>query len=44
VEKSVGISTKAAIDLLLLAKGAGRMENFGFTRVDVKIDYIQREH
>jgi zinc finger SWIM domain-containing protein 3 len=42
VEKSVGISTKAAIDLL--AKGAGGMENFGFTRVDVKIDYIQREH
>jgi zinc finger SWIM domain-containing protein 3 len=34
VVKSVGISTKAAIDLL--AKEAGGMENLGFTRVDVK--------
>ena len=34
VAKSVGISTKAAIDLL--AKEAGGMENLGFTRVDVK--------
>jgi zinc finger SWIM domain-containing protein 3 len=34
VAKSIGISTKAAIDLL--AKEAGGMENLGFTRVDVK--------
>jgi zinc finger SWIM domain-containing protein 3 len=34
VAKSVGISTKAVIDLL--AKEAGGMENIEFTRVDVK--------
>jgi zinc finger SWIM domain-containing protein 3 len=34
VAKSVGISTKAAIDLL--AKEAGGMENLGFTGLDVK--------
>jgi zinc finger SWIM domain-containing protein 3 len=34
VAKSVGISTKAAVDLL--AKEAGGIENLGFTRVDVK--------
>lgn len=34
VAKSIGISTKAAIDLL--AKEASRMENLGFTHVDVK--------
>lgn len=34
VAKSVGITTKAAVDLL--AKEVGGMENLGFTRVDVK--------
>jgi zinc finger SWIM domain-containing protein 3 len=34
VAKSVGISTKAAIDLL--AKEASGIENLGFTHVDVK--------
>jgi zinc finger SWIM domain-containing protein 3 len=34
VAKSIGISTKATIDLL--AKEAGGMENLGFTHVDVK--------
>jgi zinc finger SWIM domain-containing protein 3 len=34
VAKSVGISTKLAIDML--AKEAGGIENLGFTRLDVK--------